>query len=58
MPICKQCGEEVDEVHSIKIGSQKKKVCEDCVEELHEQGEIEDAALEAMQNMMGYKGRF
>jgi len=45
-------------VHSIRVGTKKQKICEECMEELHEQGEIEDAALEAMQTMMGYSGKF
>jgi hypothetical protein len=58
VPKCKECKEEVDEVHTIRVGTNKKKICEECMEELHEQGEIEDAALEAMQSMMGYSGKF
>ena len=46
MPICKQCGEEADELHSVKVKARKKKICEECIEILHEEGDIEDAALE------------
>ena len=58
MPICKQCGEEADELHAVKVQTRKKKLCEECIDMLHEEGEIEDAALEAMQQMMGYSGKF
>ena len=34
-----------------------RKACEECIERLAEEGEIADAALGAMQDMMGYKGR-
>jgi ribosome-binding protein aMBF1 (putative translation factor) len=55
---CKLCGEEVEELYAVKVKGRKRKVCEDCVERLREEASIEDEALGAMQDMMGYKGRF
>lgn len=54
---CKSCGEEVDELFSVKVGNKRKKVCEDCLDRLREEDEIADAAESAMQGMMEYKGR-
>lgn len=55
---CKLCGEEVEELHPVKVKGRKRKVCEDCMERLREEADIEDEALGAMRDMMGYKGRF
>ncbi|MDH5673900.1 MAG: hypothetical protein OEZ06_17210 [Myxococcales bacterium] len=55
---CKLCGEEVDELFSVKVEGRKRKICEDCIERLQEEGSIAEEALSAMRNMMEYKGRF
>lgn len=54
---CKLCGEEASELFSIKVDGRKRKVCEECVDRLREEGEIAEAAESAMQGMMEYKGR-
>jgi protein-arginine kinase activator protein McsA len=54
---CKQCGEEVEALVSVKVGSKRRKVCEECADKLREDGEIAEAATGAMQQMMEYKGR-
>lgn len=54
---CKLCGEEADELFSTKVEGRRKKICEDCVDRLREEGEIAEAAESAVQQMMGYKGR-
>ena len=54
---CKLCGEEVDELFSVKVGGRRKKACEECIDRLREEGEIAEAAESAMQDMMEYKGR-
>ncbi|MDD9945382.1 MAG: hypothetical protein OXU20_30340 [Myxococcales bacterium] len=54
---CKECGEEVDEVFPVKVSGRRKKICEDCVDRLREEGEIAEAAESAIQDMMEYKGR-
>ena len=33
MPVCKGCGEEVDEVMTVNIHGKRKKLCEECAEE-------------------------
>ncbi|MDD9932270.1 MAG: hypothetical protein OXT09_01625 [Myxococcales bacterium] len=55
---CKLCGEEADELITVKVEGRKKKACEECAERLAEEGTIAEEALGAMRDMMGYKGRF
>ena len=55
---CKLCGEEADELVSVKLDGKRRKVCEECAERIAEDSEIADEALGAMRDMMGYKGKF
>jgi protein-arginine kinase activator protein McsA len=57
MAICKSCGEEVDELVSVRAGSKTRKLCEDCADELREQEEIAEQSESVVQDMMGFKGR-
>lgn len=57
MPICKSCGDEVDELLSVRIGGKTRRLCEDCADELREQAEIAEASEAAVQEMMDFKGR-
>lgn len=57
MAVCKACGDEVDELFTVKIGGRSKKVCEDCADRANEQQEIEQESEAAVQQMMGFKGR-
>jgi ribosome-binding protein aMBF1 (putative translation factor) len=57
MPICKSCGDEADELVSVKVGGKSKKVCEECADRAREAGEIAEASEGAVQNMMEFKGR-
>lgn len=57
MPVCKQCGEEVDELTTVKVGGKNKKLCEDCAADVEEKENIDDAAFDAMRGMMEYKGK-
>ena len=54
---CKLCGEEADEFQVVKVEGKRLKVCEDCADRLHEEGEVAEAAESAIQGMMEYKGR-
>lgn len=54
---CKECGNTVDELHVVRVRGRERRVCEECVERLSESSEIEDGALGAMREMMGYRGR-
>lgn len=57
MPICKGCGEEVDEVVSVKVAGKAKKLCEECVDRNAETEAVAEASEAVVQNMMGFKGR-
>ena len=57
MPVCKSCGDEVDELVSVKVDGRSKKLCEDCADRAREQGEIAEQSESVVQNMMGFKGR-
>jgi ribosome-binding protein aMBF1 (putative translation factor) len=54
---CKLCGEEADELRSVKVQGRARKVCEDCADRLEEEAEIGAEAESVMQGMMEYKGR-
>lgn len=57
MPMCKVCGEEVEELVSVSAGGKRKKMCEDCADEVRDQAEIAEASEGVVQQMMGYKGK-
>ncbi len=57
MPTCKGCGDEVDELTTVKIDGKSKKLCEDCADRAREQGEVAEASEAVVQGMMGFKGR-
>ena len=57
MPTCKSCGDEADELTTVKVDGKTKKLCEACADELREQGEVAEASEGVVQNMMGFKGR-
>jgi ribosome-binding protein aMBF1 (putative translation factor) len=57
MAVCKQCGEEADDLTSVKVGGKSKKVCEDCADRLREESEIAEASEQVVRGMMEFKGR-
>lgn len=57
MPICKACGEEVDELTTVTVQGKRKKLCEECAEDAEHQNNMEEASEAAVQQMMGFKGR-
>jgi protein-arginine kinase activator protein McsA len=57
MPTCKECNNEVDELKSVKVGSKKKKVCEDCADRIAQEGAVAEESEAVVQQMMGFKGR-
>jgi hypothetical protein len=57
MPICKGCGDEADELVSVKVAGKTKKLCEDCADRARQEGEIQEASESVVQGMMGFKGR-
>ena len=44
MPECKECGDDVETLVTVKIGKTSKKLCEDCVDRAREQDEIAEAS--------------
>lgn len=57
MPTCKSCGEEVEELFSIKVEGRTRRLCEDCVDQAGEQEDILRESEAAVQRMMGFRGR-
>jgi hypothetical protein len=57
MATCKSCGEEVDQLVTVKVGGKSKKLCEDCADRAREEAEVAEASESVVQNMMGFKGR-
>ncbi len=57
MPICKSCGEEVDELVTVKVSGKAKRLCEDCADQAREGEAIAEASESVVQNMMGFQGR-
>lgn len=58
MPKCQGCKEEADELQPFKVAGKRKKLCEECLELAEEQAEIAEMSESAVQDMMGYKGRW
>ncbi len=57
MGTCSVCGDESDELKTVKVGSKKKKMCEDCADRAAEADAIAEASESVVQGMMGFKGR-
>ena len=57
MPQCKSCGEEVDELVSVKVNGKTKRLCEGCADQENESEAIKQDSEAVVQNMMGFKGR-
>jgi hypothetical protein len=57
MPTCKECGDEVETVVTVKVAGKAKKLCEECADRVREAGEIAEQSEAVVQNMMGFKGR-
>jgi ribosome-binding protein aMBF1 (putative translation factor) len=57
MPVCKGCGDEADELISVKVDGKSKKLCEDCADRAREQSEVAEQSEAVVQSMMGFKGR-
>ena len=57
MPICKGCGDEVDELVTVKVDGRGRRLCEDCADRAREEAEVAEASEAVVQEMMGFKGR-
>jgi hypothetical protein len=57
MPVCKSCGEEVDELVPVQVSGKTKKLCADCAERAEEEAAVGEESEAAVQRMMEFKGR-
>lgn len=57
MPVCKGCGDEVDELEVVRVEGKSLKRCESCAEELRTGEAIAEQSESAVQSMMGFQGR-
>ncbi len=57
MATCRECNNEVDELKTVKVGSKKKKMCEDCADRVAQEGAVAEESESVVQGMMGFKGR-
>jgi len=57
MPTCRECDNEVDELKTVKVGSKKKKMCEDCADRIAQDAAVAEESESVVQGMMGFKGR-
>ncbi|MCH2108179.1 MAG: hypothetical protein MK135_02535 [Polyangiaceae bacterium] len=57
MVLCQGCDEEVDEVFAVKVEGRRRKLCEECCEEIELNQELAEASEAAIQQMMGFQGR-
>ena len=57
MPQCKSCGEDADELVSVKVNGKTKRICESCAEQAIAEDAIRQDSEAVVQNMMGFKGR-
>ncbi|MCU0694720.1 MAG: hypothetical protein MUF54_25360 [Polyangiaceae bacterium] len=57
MPVCKECGEQVDELLKVNVDGKLRKLCEDCADRARESAEVAQASESVVQGMMGFRGR-
>lgn len=57
MPVCKACGEEVDELVPVKVDGKTKRLCENCAEDAENAQQVAEESEAAVQRMMDFKGR-
>jgi hypothetical protein len=57
MATCRECNNEVDELKTVKVGTKKKKMCEDCADRVAQDGAVAEESESVVQGMMGFKGR-
>jgi len=57
MPVCKECGDEVDTVVKVRVAGKVRQLCEDCADRIREEAEVAEASESVVQGMMGFRGR-
>jgi hypothetical protein len=56
MPLCKECGDEVEALVTVRVERKRVKLCEDCADRLREAAEIAKESEGVVRNMMGFTG--
>jgi ribosome-binding protein aMBF1 (putative translation factor) len=57
MPVCKECGDEVDTLVKVKVDGKVRKLCEDCADRIRESAEMAEASEQVVRQMMGFRGK-
>ncbi len=57
MAVCHECENEVDALKTVKVGTKKKKMCEDCADRLAQDAAVAEESEAVVQQMMGFKGK-
>ena len=57
MAECRECGDEVEKLVSVKVAGKAKKMCEDCADRAREEAEVAQESEGVVQRMMEFKGR-
>jgi ribosome-binding protein aMBF1 (putative translation factor) len=57
VPLCKSCGEEADELFTVKVEGRSRRLCEDCVERADADSAIAEESEAVVQRMMEFRGR-
>lgn len=57
MAVCRECENEVETLKTVKVGSKKKKMCEDCADRLAQDEAVAEESEQVVQQMMGFKGK-
>jgi len=57
MAVCRECENEVEALKTVKVGSKKKKMCEDCADRLAQDEAVAEESEAVVQQMMGFKGK-
>jgi hypothetical protein len=57
VPQCKSCGEDADELITVKLDGRKQRICESCADQANVEQTIREDSEAVVQNMMGFRGR-
>jgi ribosome-binding protein aMBF1 (putative translation factor) len=57
VPECKTCGEEAEELVTVKVDGKNKRLCESCADQVNAEEAVKEESEAVVQNMMGFKGR-
>ncbi len=57
MPVCKRCGDEAEQLVTVKVDGKKQKVCESCAEDLAAADAVAEESEAVVQRMMDFRGR-